>query len=418
MMKSIASQLFVYMIVLIVSVQSHHIYENDDKMMRMTKIEHDNEESGCCPLVWMPLVRGNSQFKVIPFSSVPAAMNNQSNIYYVRKGSKSMYPGIMDDSFNTYFEDGKNQRVNWSEIEVLTNPYECKINWFNVTNDQIHQLKTVHMPTFNDFPFTTDWTNGTNMNHTVYDIYEVYYGMAIGDTISQPKDKSIYLLYNNCSSQTVDDLRNWIQLTVVNFTYDNVNLSKPFFPSTLESLSMVNEKDTSKSAQVGLEAIVPDMTYIYHPQLPLSVIESAFNTHYTEETEQQLFNLYDFLYQKYRLVFNVNSVANVTHDKTVSINEVITVEPRSNTTVQLLGKPIRGTIDATFTFKMSGVTLGEEKLSPWSNRRIVNALNRLDFPLIQQLSVIDDQLTLTYDVTIFIDTVQDARMAVNSIPLR
>lgn len=201
-----------------VSVLGHHIYESDEKTLRMTKVDHDTDDSGCCPLVWMPVVRGNSQFKVIPFSAVAAAMNNHSSIYYVRKGEKSMYPGIMDDAFNTYFEDGKNQPVNWTTIQVLTNPYECKIDWFNVTNDQLHLLKGVHMPTFRDFPFTTDWTNGTNMNHTVYDIYEVYYGMAIGDTISQPKDKSIYLLYNNCSSQSVDDLRNWIQLTAVNST--------------------------------------------------------------------------------------------------------------------------------------------------------------------------------------------------------
>ena len=399
------------------SVHCHHIYDPEDDL-RMIKVDHDTDDTGCCPLVWIPIVRGKSQFKVIPFSAIPAAMNNESSIYYARKGSHSMYPGLIDDSFNTYFEDGKNQAtVNWSTIEVLSNPYECNIAWFNCSNQLNKSIKGMYLPTFKDFTFTTDWTNGTNMNHSIYDIYEVYYGMAIGDLITQPKDKSIYLLYNNCTSTGNKSLNNWINVRVTNFTYENINLTKEFFPVILESLSMVNSKDYKKSAEVGLEAVVPDMTYFYNAILPLNKLEADFNVEYTEDAERQLFKLYDLLFHRYGFAFNLDSVANITHEKVVSLTQSVEVAPKSNTTAQLLGKSIHGTIDGTFTLQMSGVTIGDEQMSGWSNKRILAALKKSEFPLVDQIAVVNNVLTLTYDVTMYIDTIQNEVMSVIAVPL-
>lgn len=399
-------------------ITCHHIYDPDDlRNLRMIKVDHDTEETGCCPLVWMPIVRGKSQFKVIPFSAIPAAMNNESSIYYARKGLYSMYPGLIDDSFNTYFEDGKNQPVNWSTIEVLTNPYECTLGWFNCSDQNTKSIKGMYLPTFKDFTFTTDWTNGTNMNHSIYDIYEVYYGMAIGDLITRPKDKPIYLLYNNCTAMTTKSLHNWINMKVTNFTYENVNLTKPFFPLILETLSMVNGKDYKKTAEVGLEAIVPDMTYIYNPDLSLAQLESDFNIEYTEDAERQLFKLYDLLFHRYGFSFNYDSVANITHERMISVTKSIEVAPKSNTTAQLLGKSIHGTIDGVFIIEITGMKIGDENLSGWSNKRILSALKKTNFPLIEQISEVDNVLTLIYNVTMYIDTIQGENMSVVSVPL-
>lgn len=180
---------------------------------------------------------------------------------------------------------------------------------------------------------------------------------------------------------------------------------------------MVNSKDYKKSAEVGLEAVVPDMTYFYNAILPLNKLEADFNVEYTEDAERQLFKLYDLLFHRYGFAFNLDSVANITHEKVVSLTQSVEVAPKSNTTAQLLGKSIHGTIDGTFTLQMSGVTIGDEQMSGWSNKRILAALKKSEFPLVDQIAVVNNVLTLTYDVTMYIDTIQNEVMSVIAVPL-
>ena len=428
----------------------------------------DIGERDCCPLVWKKLI-DTPNGKLIPPDAIEIGAWHREKRYYSMLPGKyfnsvSNKIGIITEDMHKevgYFSDTSENIMLYKEgclrysnkdtcesvpqdpILVLTNPYGCSIEWYKREAKEaglalfLNPLESsnIHVPRIGLYYFS-------RIKHAD-DIKEHFAGSTEGGSIiipskqnmrHDPFDPRTYLaaltftgfeiLTINCR----ESIKNVMNAQLFNITYDSSAIPPEKESTTLTSSAVINNNPYPQSFEVSMSAQTTKsfqmMTNEWSTNKTEHHLSKSMNTEASIEAGFSFLGFgtklkgslksgheekWDEMMQKYAQEGKVFAETKKTE---YHFNQKVAVPPKSSTIVKIITTPIKGNIPFKAKYRIRS-----PKKDMFTMNQTLNALKRIGLEDVEKLVQEGDDLVMTYDGTLAVETGYDTHVTITSTPL-